>query len=136
MTIDPNLSEWLNLIARWFHVFAGILWIGTTYYFTWLDGRFTEHEGEAEGEEAAQVWMVHSGGFYVVEKRKTHEPRHHLHWFRWEAALTWLSGMVLLVLIYYLGGALIDADVYDISLPYAIAFSVGVLIVGWLVYDL
>jgi uncharacterized membrane protein len=147
--LSPNLSEWLNLLVRWFHVFAGILWIGTTYYFTWLDARLSEAEREAG--DAARVWMVHSGGFYVVDKRKAPgtEP---LHWFRWEAALTWLSGFALLVIVYYLGGALTDPDTSErlirklahapggdfISTHYegfAIAISVGALIVGWIVYD-
>src|SRR5215210_934558 len=130
--LSPNVSEWLNLCARWFHVFAGILWIGTTYYFTWLDARLSE--SEAAGDKA-QVWMVHSGGFYVVEKQKT-PGAHELHWFRWEAALTWLSGFILLALVYYMGGALVDADVYDWSVGAAVAFSVGLLVVGWVVYDL
>jgi uncharacterized membrane protein len=133
--IDPTLSEWLNLFARWFHVFAGILWIGTTYYFTWLDAQLSEAERAAEGGEEAQVWMVHSGGFYVVEKRKMPGTRP-LHWFRWEAALTWLSGMFLLALVYYLGGALIDPDVYDISNTAAVLLSLGTLAAAWLVYDL
>ncbi|HEX8650126.1 MAG TPA: urate hydroxylase PuuD [Pyrinomonadaceae bacterium] len=136
MRLDPNLSEWLNLFARWFHVFAGILWIGTTYYFTWLDARLSEAEAGAKaGDAAPQVWMVHSGGFYVVDKRKT-PGTETLHWFRWEAALTWLSGLFLLVLVYYMGGALIDPDVRDISVSTAILFSVSLLIVAWLVYDL
>ncbi|HEX8096569.1 MAG TPA: urate hydroxylase PuuD [Pyrinomonadaceae bacterium] len=131
MTLDPNVSEWLNLFARWFHVFAGILWIGTTYFFTWLDGRF--QEGAKEG---GQVWMVHSGGFYVVDKRKT-PGQSELHWFRWEAALTWLSGFVLLVLVYYVGGgALIDKDVRDISLLTGVGIGVGTLVVSWVVYDM
>src|ERR1043166_9334169 len=135
MRLPPNVSEWLNLFVRWFHVFAGILWIGTTYYFTWLDARLSEAEATTGATERAQVWMVHSGGFYVVEKQK--QPgTHSLHWFRWEAAFTWLSGFLLLVLVYYLGGALIDPDVRDISLPYAIAFSIALLVVAWVVYDL
>src|SRR2546421_12648526 len=124
MRLPPDLSEWLNLCARWFHVFAGILWIGTTYYFTWLDARLSESERAAKADEKAQVWMVHSGGFYVVEKQKT-PGTHELHWFRWEAALTWLSGVVLLVLVYYNGGALIDTGVPGISLPYCTPFCVG-----------
>ncbi|MGI9105137.1 MAG: urate hydroxylase PuuD [Pyrinomonadaceae bacterium] len=135
MRLDPNLSEWLNLFARWFHVFAGILWIGTTYYFTWLDARLSEAERATAAGDKPQVWMVHSGGFYVVEKQK--QPgTEELHWFRWEAALTWLSGMVLLVVVYYLGGALVDPDVRDISIPAAVAFSLGLLVIGWIVYDL
>ena len=134
MRINPLLSEWLNLIIRWFHVFAGILWIGTTYYFTWLDARLTEEErAAAGGGEEAQVWMVHSGGFYVVEKRKIPGARP-LHRFRWEAALTWLSGFLLLALVYYLGGALTDPDVTSNST--GIAISVGALVAGWVVYDL
>jgi uncharacterized membrane protein len=136
MILDPNTSEWLNLFARWFHVFAGILWVGTTYYFTWLDARLSEAErAAAMPGERPQVWMVHSGGFYVVEKQK--QPgTETLHWFRWEAGLTWLSGMVLLVVVYYLGGALVDPDVRDISVPAAVGFSLGLLVVGWVVYDL
>jgi uncharacterized membrane protein len=139
MPINPTLSEWLNLIVRWVHVFAGIMWVGTTYYFTWLDARLTEEEKAARATGAApQIWMVHSGGFYVVEKRKVpDELSRKLHWFRWEAGTTWLSGFALLVIVYYIGGgALIDQDVMDLSLSAAVAIGIGSLIVGWLLYDL
>jgi len=139
VTIDPTLSEWLNLILRWVHVFAGIMWIGTTYYFTWLDARLTEEEKAVTNTgNTAQVWMVHSGGFYVVEKRKMPDLlSRKLHWFRWEAATTWLSGMLLLVVVYYLGGgALVDRDVSNISVEAAVALGVGLLVVAWVVYDL
>src|ERR1051325_3077806 len=139
MTLNPTLSEWLNLILRWVHVFAGIMWVGTTYYFTWLDARLTEEEkAVANTGTPAQIWMVHSGGFYVVEKRKVPDlVSRTLHWFRWEAGTTWLSGFALLVLIYYVGGgALVDPDVRDISIPIAVLIGLGVLIVGWIVYDL
>jgi uncharacterized membrane protein len=136
MRLSPQLSEWLNLLARWFHVFAAILWVGSTFYFTWLDGRFQEEEREAAKEGGdPEVWMVHSGGFYVVGKRKTPALRR-LHWFKWEAASTWLSGMVLLTLVYYHGGAMIDVDVRDIGAWTAGGFGVGMLVVGWIVYDL
>ncbi len=138
MTLDPTISEWLNLIFRWVHVFAGIMWVGTTYYFTWLDARLTEEEkAMANTGTPAQIWMVHSGGFYVVEKRKVpDELSRKLHWFRWEAGTTWLSGFALLVLVYYIGGgALIDPDVYDMSLGTAVALGIGVLLAGGLVYD-
>jgi len=139
MNINPTISEWLNFIARWVHVFAGIMWVGTTYYFTWLDARLSEEEkAAANSGGSAQIWMVHSGGFYKVEKRKVpDELSRKLHWFRWEAGATWLSGFALLVIVYYLGGgALIDRDVADISLGMAVGIGVGALIVGWLVYDL
>jgi uncharacterized membrane protein len=139
MTINPTVHEWLSLIARWIHVFAGIMWVGTTYYFTWLDARLTEEEKAVQATGGtAQLWMVHSGGFYKVEKRKVpDELSRKLHWFRWEAGTTWLSGMALLVIVYYLGGgALVDRDVSDISISAAIAVGVGAMVFGWLIYDL
>src|SRR4051812_25764686 len=137
--IDPTIREWLNLILRWIHVFAGIMWVGTTYYFTWLDARLTEEEKAAANTGVpAQIWMVHSGGFYVVEKRKIPDlASRTLHWFKWEAGTTWLSGFALLVVVYYLGGgALVDTDVRNISVGSAIGIGIGVLVGGWLIYDL
>ncbi len=159
--IDPTISEWLNLILRWVHVFAGIMWVGTTYYFTWLDARLSEEEkAVANTGQAAQIWMVHSGGFYVVEKKKVPDlVSRTLHWFRWEAGTTWLSGMGLLIVVYYVGGgAMIDPDVqdsvaacyqqlfggklnalFDLSLHYywfVVALGCVTLIGGGLVYDL
>src|SRR6476659_5147730 len=139
MILDPTLNEWLNLLFRWTHVFAGIMWVGTTYYFTWLDARLSEEEKAVAATGAtAQLWMVHSGGFYVVEKRKVPDlVSRTLHWFRWEAGITWLSGFALLVLIYYLGGgALIDPDVYDISLAKAVALGIGVILACGFIYDM
>jgi len=139
MNINPTVSEWLNFITRWIHVFAGIMWVGTTYYFTWLDARLSEEEKIlANTGQVAQIWMVHSGGFYAVEKRKVpDELSRKLHWFRWEAATTWLSGLALLIVVYYLGGgALIDRDVSNLSVSTAIAIGIGVLVFGWLLYDL
>jgi uncharacterized membrane protein len=115
------------------------MWVGTTYYFTWLDARLTEEEKAAANTGTpAQIWMVHSGGFYVVEKRKVPDlVSRHLHWFRWEAGTTWLSGMALLIVVYYLGGgALVDPDVRNISVTAAVALGIGVLLGGGVVYDL
>jgi uncharacterized membrane protein len=137
--LDPTLSEWLNLLFRWIHVFAGIMWVGTTYYFTWLDARLTEEEKAALNTgHAAEVWMVHSGGFYVVERRKTPDlVSRTLHWFRWEAAITWLSGFALLVLIYYLGGGvLVDPDVRTVSVGAAVALGIGIIVACGVVYDM
>ncbi len=135
MKINLNVNEWLNLLVRWAHVFTGILWIGQTYFFTWLDARLGEEEAALKGSGRAQLWMVHSGGFYVVEKQKQAELTRHLHWFRWEAALTWLSGIVLLVLVYYMSSVLVDPD-GPVSHRTGIAIGVGVLIGAWIVYDL
>lgn len=119
------MTDWLHLFVRWLHVFAGILWVGQTYFFTWLDARIHE-----EGD----VWLIHSGGFYVVDRQQvpTLRPKT-LHWFRWEALATWLSGMALLVLVYYAGGMLLDSS--DISLGLGISVSLGSLVAGWFVYD-
>src|SRR5258707_13620079 len=132
------IREWLNLGVRWFHVFAGIMWVGQTYYFTWLDGQFGKLEKKAAANgTASAVWMVHSGGFYTVEKQKSlGVAPEQVHWFRWEALMTWLAGVILLVLVYYLGDGLIDPDVADISKGAGIAIGVGAMVAGWIIYDL
>jgi uncharacterized membrane protein len=138
INLDPTLNEWLNLLFRWIHVFAGIMWVGTTYYFTWLDARLTEEEkAVASTGASAQIWMVHSGGFYIVEKRKVPDlASRTLHWFRWEAGITWLSGFALLVLLFYLGGgALVDPDVCDIGVGSAVALGLGLIFASGFVYD-
>ncbi len=121
------IREWLNIALRWMHVFAGIMWIGQTYFFTWLDRTLN-----AEG----QVWMVHSGGFYIVDKQKTPKllPKT-LHWFKWEAFFTWLTGILLFTLVYYTGGLMVDSDVRALDPKVAIAISIGLLVAGWFVYD-
>jgi uncharacterized membrane protein len=136
--VDFSIREWLNLGVRWFHVFAGIMWVGQTYYFTWLDGQFGKMEKKAEEDgTASSVWMVHSGGFYTVEKKKSlGVSAEQVRWFRWEALMTWIAGMVLLVLVYYLGSGLIDADVANISRAAGVATGLGSIAVGWLIYDL
>ncbi len=131
------IREWLNLSVRWIHVFAAIMWVGQTFYFTWLDGQFGKLvTKDSAGDAASTVWMVHSGGFYTVEKKKSLAVRpDQVHWFRWEALVTWLAGMVLLVLVYYLGSGLIDPDVADISKRRGIVIGVGAIVAGWVVYD-
>ena len=134
--MSSAIREWLNLSVRWIHVFAGIMWVGQTYYFAWLDGQFGKVEKQTAGGAAA-VWMVHSGGFYTVEKQKAlGVGPEQVHWFRWEAFTTWLAGMVLLVLVYYVGSGLIDPDVAEISKAAGIAIGLGVLVGGWIMYDL
>lgn len=131
-----SIREWLNLSVRWFHVFAGILWVGQTYYFTWLDGQFNKAERNASDGKPLAIWMVHSGGFYTVEKQKSLGVAPELlRWFRWEAMMTWLSGLVLLTLVYYASSGLIDPDVAQISQGRAIVAGVAVLMGGWWIYD-
>ena len=136
--MEFDWSGWLQLAVRWVHIFASILWVGTTYYFTWLDGRFTELEkAGAQGGAAAghQVWMVHSGGFYRVDKTKSFDVAQPLHWFRWEAAITWLSGFLLLIVVYYMGGLMVDEGVADLANWKAVLLGLAVVIFGWTVYD-
>ena len=141
--MNLELKEWLHLLLRWGHVFAGILWVGTTYYFTWLDGQFAALEKQfnqiptEKNPPAKQVWMVHSGGFYAVEKLKVPNVMpEKLHWFRWEAALTWLTGILLFGLVYYHGGLLVSLEDARISPAAAIWLSIGLLVATVPVYDL
>ncbi len=132
------MLDWVNLVVRWVHLTAGIAWIGSSFYFIWLDRDLTAPappRPRVEGE----TWMVHSGGFYRVEKRRIGpgEMPGVLHWFKWEAALTWASGMVLLAVVYYLtGGALlVDPAVSSLSVGWATLVALGTLVAGWFVYD-
>lgn len=126
-------TEWATLITRWAHIFAGILWIGQTWYFTWLDVQFED----AEANPGGKVWMVHSGGFYLVDKIKVPSPMPKtLHWFRWEAAMTWITGLILLWLVYFSGGLMVDVAGEEMTMAYGVGLALGAIIVGWLVYDL
>jgi len=127
----------IDLLLRWTHFIAGIAWIGSSFYFIWLDRALTAPAQARPGVEG-DLWMVHSGGFYQVEKRRPGpgEVPPVLHWFKWEALLTWVSGIALLVLVYYLGGAyLLDPGVSRIGRGTATALGIGLLVVGWLIYD-
>ena len=134
--MDIDLNSWLNLLLRWFHVILGITWIGQTYLFNWLERRMEAPLGDGQDNISGQVWMVHSGGFFKVEKqaRPAIMPQK-LHWFKWEAALTWISGMLLLALVYYAGGLMLDYD-SELSNAAAIGLSLGILVGGWILYDL
>lgn len=130
--------DWLSFAARWLHVITGIAWIGSSFYFIALDLGLRQRPGLPEGAHGEE-WQVHGGGFYHIQKYLVApaEMPEHLTWFKWESYWTWMSGFILLAIVYY-GGAdlyLIDPNVLDISAPVAIALSAGSLVVGWLFYD-
>lgn len=120
--------DWLNLALRWAHLIAGIGWIGTSFYFIWLDNHLMVPAKPRDGVEG-ELWMVHSGGFYQVERRRIGPGRMPavLHWLKWEAAITWLSGLLLLGLVYYVtGGAyLLDPAVSRLGAGPAAALGLG-----------
>ena len=136
--METYIIEWLNLIVRWIHVITGIAWIGASFFFNWMDSTITPPENP-ESKVEGELWMIHSGGFYQMEKTmlsKSNMPRI-LHWFKWEAYSTWISGIFLLGIVYYTGSGvyLIDSQIADISYGMAIIISLGTILVSWLVYD-
>lgn len=132
--------DWLNLALRWAHVITGIAWIGSSFYFIWLDLRLNVPPRDPESPDVAgDLWAVHGGGFYHAQKYKVApatlpEP---LHWFKWEAYFTWLTGFLLLTVVYYAnaGALLVDPAVADIGKSGAIAASLLLLPLGWFAYD-
>jgi uncharacterized membrane protein len=135
--VDPYANEWLSFLARWLHVVAGIVWIGTSFYFVALDNHLRPPAKPVEGA-GGEAWEVHGGGFYRVEKYPVAPPRlpDVLHWFKWEAYTTWLSGFALLIVLYYF-----NASTYlvepggTLGTGWAITVSVVLLGVAWVVYD-
>jgi uncharacterized membrane protein len=136
--MDVFLGEWVNLLLRWFHMIVGIGWIGTSFYFMALDYGLDTKERKSEGVYGT-AWQVHGGGFYHVEKFTVAPPQlpAHLHWFKWDAYLTWLSGFGLLVVQYYLHAKsyLIDASVMPLDPWQAISISIASLLAGWAIYE-
>ncbi len=137
--MPPLLLEWLSAIARWIHVLAAILWIGDSFLFMWMDSSLEPPRKPRDGEVAGELWMVHSGGFYEVVKRRSLRPEEmpsNLHWFKWQAYTTWISGMFLLLVVYWLGDRALLLESGS-RLPYgaAVAVSIAALLLGWVVYD-
>ena len=137
--MSPRTLELLDLIARWVHVIAGIMWIGNSLLFNWLDRILEPSSRRGEGMQG-ETWLVHSGGFYFFEKTLLvgqQLPRP-LHWLKWQAYTTWISGAVQLVVVYYVGGRalLVGGARPDLSPSAAVATAVGAIIAAWVVYDL
>jgi uncharacterized membrane protein len=134
----PLVADWIGLVVRWVHLITGIAWIGASFYFIHLDASLRRSGGLPAGV-GGEAWQVHGGGFYRMQKYLVAPPElpQDLTWFKYEAYSTWLSGFVLLGLIYYLSADLylIDRSVMDLPVWAAVAISVVSLALGWVVYD-
>ena len=136
--MDYDLATWLNLAIRWLHLTAGVAWIGASFYFVWLDNSLAEPDPPREGVKG-ELWAVHGGGFYNAQKYINAPPHlpEHLHWFKWEAYTTWLSGFALLIVLYYWGAPvyLIDRAKVDFTQWQAIATGLAFIFGGYGVYE-
>lgn len=135
---EAHLMEWLNIVIRLMHITFGIAWIGASFYFVFLENALNRTK-DVRDELAGNLWAVHGGGFYYLEKYKV-APKtipKHLHWFKYEAYFTWLSGFCLLFVVYYFNASalLIDKNVLDISPVTGIVIGVGSFIVAYILYD-
>jgi len=135
-----HLTDWLNLIIRWTHFIFGIAWIGASFYFVFLENALNRSDLENRDELAGHLWAIHGGGIYYLEKFKLapKEMPRHLHWFKYEAYFTWITGIGLLFIVYYFNAQsyLIDIQKADISTFTAISISIGSMIVSWFFYDI
>lgn len=137
--MEAHIHEWTNLLVRWIHFIVGTAWIGASFYFNWLENNL-DRKGQQDSGIAGDLWAVHGGGFYYLKKFSTGPEAvpARLHWFKWEAYTTWLSGFALLVVVYYYNAKLflIDAQKSALTPWMAIAVGVGSLVLSWIIYDL
>lgn len=136
---EGHLMEWLNIVVRLMHITFGIAWIGASFYFVFLENALNRTR-DVRDELAGNLWAIHGGGFYYLEKYKVapKEIPRHLHWFKYEAYFTWLTGFSLLFVVYYFnaGAMLIDKNIMPLNTASAIGIGVGSFVVAWLIYDL
>ena len=134
--MEAYLLDWLTLLARWAHVVVGIAWIGASFYFIWLDNHL---EKASDSQFAGELYAIHGGGFYRAQKYQLApaELPKTLHWFKWEAYWTWLTGFALLVLVYYANPEvfLIDPEVMALSKSGAVGIGLASLVAGLAVYE-
>ena len=139
--MEAYAGEWLQLLIRWVHLITGIAWIGASFYFIWLDNSLQPPRRARDADEGVggELWAIHGGGFYHVQKYRVApaELPPTLHWFKWEAYSTWLSGFALLVVMYWWHADIymIDRSVAALTPLQAVALSAGLLAGGWVVYD-
>jgi uncharacterized membrane protein len=136
--MEAHLHMWLSLLVRWSHFIVGVAWIGASFYFNWLENHL-QRQNRPEGT-AGDLWAVHGGGFYYLKKFAVApgELPPTLHWFKWEAYMTWLSGMALLIIVFYWNAQtyMLDPQVSGINSTTAIAIGILSLLSSWIVYDL
>ena len=138
--MSGSVFELLDLIARWVHVIAGIMWIGNSMLFNWLDRSLVvDSDRSRPNAPLGTIWLLHSGGFYYVEKTMLRGKSlpHPLHWFKWQAYTTWISGVALLVVVYYASdrAVLADPSVLQLSHHAAIVVGLGAIVLGWALYE-
>lgn len=137
--MEAHIIEWLNLLIRWIHIIVGVAWIGASFYFVWLENNLERNKDGLPQGVAGDLWAIHGGGFYYLNKYKVAPEKlpQTLHWFKWEAYATWITGVCLLIVVYYLNASvyMVDRAVMDLSEGAAIGVGVGALVLGWLVYD-
>jgi len=139
--MEGYILDWANLLLRWLHVIVAIAWIGSSFYFVWLDNSLTKPSAPDLKDKGVdgELWAVHGGGFYNPQKYLL-APKQlpdHLHWFYWESYSTWMSGFALLTVVYLFNANvyMIDRSVFDMTATTAVLLALGFLVVGWLVYD-
>jgi uncharacterized membrane protein/plastocyanin len=137
--MNQEIFDWMILLARWLHITVAVTWIGTSIFFMWLDRSFEFNDQSKRPGHVGEVWMVHGGGFYHVEKLlmgPTKVPDR-LHWFKWESYWTWMSGMILLLLVYYAGNGtyLLDSMVSNITFWQGVAIGLFSIFGSWFFYD-
>ncbi|MFS2114998.1 urate hydroxylase PuuD [Herbaspirillum frisingense] len=135
--------DWANLLVRWLHLITGIAWIGASFYFVWLDNSIRPPKPGSDLEKkgvSGELWAVHGGGFYNPQKYLVApaELPQELHWFKWEAYATWITGVAMLFIVYYFNASamMVDKSVANLSGIEAVGVGIGTLVLGWIVYDL
>jgi uncharacterized membrane protein len=137
--MTPHINEWLDLAIRWLHVITGVAWIGTSFYFVWLENLLERNKDDLPEGVEGDLWAVHGGGFYHLKKFEVapKELPKTLHWFKWEAYFTWIFGLSLLIVVYYFNSTsmMIDPQVAELGGTTAVAIGAASIIGGWIVYD-
>ena len=141
--MEAHLIEMLGMLLRWLHVIAGIAWVGSSFYFVWLDDSLDPPAPDSEAAKkgvAGELWAVHGGGFYNPQKYAVAPAQlpEKLHWFMWEAYTTWLSGTALLVLVYWMNAQsmMVDPSIAALTSAQSIGIGLASMVVSWVVYDL